>query len=216
MLGYCLLAEVGHPEPALEGALTLPLDVFKSAGGNGHSLSNTLWYISTRPTVQNPLDLSDFKPVVPSPVAPPKVKGVIDCGLPKTCTWEVLDANANGFSCKSRMNWLMTNMKKTELEACHQISGIEYATSCGGCDPNPEPISNTTTPLPIQNPDGDCPHCSREICDDNRCPLDGTWYLCTEGAAKHGCAIVPWKHAGVISSACMECCTLTPHCGEKR
>ena len=226
ILEYCLLAEVGHPTVALEGALTLPLNVFESAGGNGHSMTNTLWYISTRPTVDSPLDLSDVIqkkniPTVPAPITPVTKLSVNDCGLPKTCTWEVLDANANGFSCKSRMNWLMNNMDKSESEACHQVSGMEYPTSCGGCDPTPGTSqsnhSNVTLPIIVENPNGDCPPCSSEICANkimNRCPLDGTWYICTSGPATKGCATVPWRHVGIDSRDCLECCTLTPHCGD--
>jgi hypothetical protein len=40
---------VGNWEDAWNGVMQLPPAVFDTAGGNGHSLSNTLWYIGTRP-----------------------------------------------------------------------------------------------------------------------------------------------------------------------
>eukprot|EP00584_Thalassiosira_punctigera_P026587 CAMPEP_0172577776 /NCGR_PEP_ID=MMETSP1067-20121228/138400_1 /TAXON_ID=265564 ORGANISM="Thalassiosira punctigera, Strain Tpunct2005C2" /NCGR_SAMPLE_ID=MMETSP1067 /ASSEMBLY_ACC=CAM_ASM_000444 /LENGTH=1128 /DNA_ID=CAMNT_0013370467 /DNA_START=246 /DNA_END=3632 /DNA_ORIENTATION=- len=43
-----LLAETGEVEEALEMALKIPKKVFISEGGSGNSLSNTLWFISTR------------------------------------------------------------------------------------------------------------------------------------------------------------------------
>ncbi|GMI40347.1 hypothetical protein TeGR_g9517 [Tetraparma gracilis] len=44
-------ATVGHPEKALAQVLEIPASAFTSAGGNGHSLTNTIWYIATRPEV---------------------------------------------------------------------------------------------------------------------------------------------------------------------
>lgn len=44
------IAAIGGQDVAWRGALDLPLDAFAGAGGNGHSLTNTLWYISTRPS----------------------------------------------------------------------------------------------------------------------------------------------------------------------
>jgi endoglucanase Acf2 len=44
------LATIGQVDEAFEQVLTLPEEVFNTAGGNGHSRSNTLWYVATRPT----------------------------------------------------------------------------------------------------------------------------------------------------------------------
>ena len=49
-------ATIGDVDNAMSEALQLPSDVFVSAGGNGHSLTNTLWWISTRPYVSIQLD----------------------------------------------------------------------------------------------------------------------------------------------------------------
>jgi len=46
-----LYATVGYPKEALEQAQQIPEKVYLSDGGNGHSLTNTLWYISTRAQV---------------------------------------------------------------------------------------------------------------------------------------------------------------------
>ncbi len=46
---YTSLAEIGDWHTAWEGVKALDPSVYESAGGNGHSVSNTLWYIATRP-----------------------------------------------------------------------------------------------------------------------------------------------------------------------
>ena len=46
-----LHATLGNIQKAWSGVNDLPEDVFSSAGGNGHSRSNTLWYIATRPAL---------------------------------------------------------------------------------------------------------------------------------------------------------------------
>jgi endo-1,3(4)-beta-glucanase len=46
---YACMAELGQWREANEHVHQLDPAVFESAGGNGHSLSNTLWYIGTRP-----------------------------------------------------------------------------------------------------------------------------------------------------------------------
>jgi endoglucanase Acf2 len=43
-----LRATAGNREDALEQALSVPEKVFASLGGVGNSLTNTIWYISTR------------------------------------------------------------------------------------------------------------------------------------------------------------------------
>ena len=47
---YAVLSTLGHPEAAMEKALAIPESAFYTAGGSGHSLTNTLWYIASRPT----------------------------------------------------------------------------------------------------------------------------------------------------------------------
>ena len=43
-----LLAETGKIEDVMEMAFEIPEEVFVSDGGCGNSLTNTLWFISTR------------------------------------------------------------------------------------------------------------------------------------------------------------------------
>jgi hypothetical protein len=42
------MATVGQWQEARDGTLALPDSVFENAGGNGHSRTNTLWFIATR------------------------------------------------------------------------------------------------------------------------------------------------------------------------
>eukprot|EP00599_Poterioochromonas_sp_BG-1_P009041 CAMPEP_0173139988 /NCGR_PEP_ID=MMETSP1105-20130129/4598_1 /TAXON_ID=2985 /ORGANISM="Ochromonas sp., Strain BG-1" /LENGTH=938 /DNA_ID=CAMNT_0014052849 /DNA_START=75 /DNA_END=2891 /DNA_ORIENTATION=+ len=48
---YTSWATVGRWQEAWEAVKQLDPSVFESAGGNGHSLTNTLWYIATRPEI---------------------------------------------------------------------------------------------------------------------------------------------------------------------
>jgi hypothetical protein len=49
VLIYSCMAAVGDWQGAWRGAESLDESAFLDAGGNGHSLSNTLWYVATRP-----------------------------------------------------------------------------------------------------------------------------------------------------------------------
>merc|ERR1712228_780795 len=60
----------------------------------------------------------------------------INCGCPKTCTNQALANNADGDSCKTRIEWLMVVQGNTELEACNQIGGVEFRNECASCDPD--------------------------------------------------------------------------------
>jgi endo-1,3(4)-beta-glucanase len=51
ILIYACMATIGNWKEAWDGMQSLDMDVFDSAGGNGHSMTNTLWYIATRPDV---------------------------------------------------------------------------------------------------------------------------------------------------------------------
>jgi endoglucanase Acf2 len=46
-----LKATIGDREEARKDALTIPEKVFLSDGGDGHSRSNLIWYVATRPDV---------------------------------------------------------------------------------------------------------------------------------------------------------------------
>lgn len=47
ILVYSALATLGQWKAAWQGINTIPADVYESAGGNGHSRTNTLWHIGT-------------------------------------------------------------------------------------------------------------------------------------------------------------------------
>jgi len=49
ILQYTSQSVLGQRQEALESTLKLPDRAFTSAGGNGHSMTNTIWFISTRP-----------------------------------------------------------------------------------------------------------------------------------------------------------------------
>jgi endoglucanase Acf2 len=49
-----ILATIGRVQEAVEATVNLPSSVFDHAGGNGHSKSNSLWYIATRPYRNSP------------------------------------------------------------------------------------------------------------------------------------------------------------------
>jgi len=58
-----------------------------------------------------------------------------DCNRPDTCTDEVLDTDAGGFSCRDRMTFLINNESRTEVQACNQVASIEFPKECGPCNP---------------------------------------------------------------------------------
>ena len=53
------------------------------------------------------------------------------CGC-TSCTKDVLDSNAGGFSCKNRINWIIANKGFSEEDAC-KLVGDEYPSICGMC-----------------------------------------------------------------------------------
>lgn len=123
-----VVATGGHAHEAFSEALKLPESVFDTPGGNGHSLSNTLWFLTTRRLIENPVSL------VPAPTPPPTTTAaVIDCGKPETCTNQVLANMAGEYTCGARIRWLITTQRYSEADACHQVAGDEFPTECNGC-----------------------------------------------------------------------------------
>lgn len=51
VLIYACLSSTGHWREAWQGLNSLQPEYFEDAGGNGHSLTNSLWYVATRPVV---------------------------------------------------------------------------------------------------------------------------------------------------------------------
>ena len=59
VLLHAVQATIGDVKNAMSEIDQLPESVFTSAGGNGHSRTNTIWYISTRPEVKFKLEDDD-------------------------------------------------------------------------------------------------------------------------------------------------------------
>ena len=72
MLVYAAQAEIGQWREAWKNLNKLHLSVYTEAGGNGHSKSNSLWYVSTRPDYKT----TGTRTVPPSPT--PALKGNVD------------------------------------------------------------------------------------------------------------------------------------------
>jgi len=65
ILQHAILATVGHPKLAIKYAEGLLEEAFTSAGGNGYSLTNIIWYYySTRPEA-TPLLLPSCSHTIP-------------------------------------------------------------------------------------------------------------------------------------------------------
>lgn len=56
------------------------------------------------------------------------------CGC-ASCTNEVLNTDANGYSCGSRINYLMQELAFEEYDACARIGGTEFPVGCRLCNP---------------------------------------------------------------------------------
>jgi endo-1,3(4)-beta-glucanase len=200
VLQLATLATVGHADLAVEKAKELPDKVFESAGGNGHSMTNTLWYYATRPKAE-PIELPKEKK---HESIEEEKKMLVDCGLPDQCTDEVLDRDAKGSSCRTRMTWLMIAMGYSEQHACHRVAGGEFPTTCGACDPGEEAALDDHS----EENNGQCSPCTKEEClsDLNRCPRYETTFVCTKGQNVGGCSKTPWN---IDSGLCSSCCEVS-------
>jgi len=132
VLEIAALATIGYAPKAAEQLKALPDDAFEDAGGNGHSRSNTLWYVATRKAVVDPIELEIVDTT-------PASKVLTDCYKPDTCTNEVLNRMAGEFSCRDRMKWLIQFQPNTrEWDACWMVAGVEYPDICAPCNPGSE------------------------------------------------------------------------------
>jgi hypothetical protein len=57
VLVYAAHATLGNWRKAWKGVMELSDSAYAGAGGNGHSKSNTLWWIATRPSPNNKMTL---------------------------------------------------------------------------------------------------------------------------------------------------------------
>jgi len=198
ILQYAILATIGHPKKAIQYAEKLPKEVFETPGGNGHSLTNTIWYYATRPKTE------------PLLLVPEQNDQILDCGCPETCKATVLNSPAIGYTCGERIQWLILNDGKSEREACNNVAVVRFADDCSGCDPHQcdAPIASSS------NESQQCPKCSDAICKDtqlNKCPIQDAPYLCIDGASAGGCSATPWN---IGPTYCDDCCELTYDCNK--
>jgi hypothetical protein len=122
-----ILGTIGHAGKAVEQTLQLSPSVYEGPGGNGHSKSNTVWYIATRPTVDDPYPEENLQLIEIQELT---------CSQPSTCTREYLSSMAGEYSCRSRIEWLMNVEDLPETTACAKIAGEEYQAECGLCFPS--------------------------------------------------------------------------------
>jgi endo-1,3(4)-beta-glucanase len=210
VLQLAVLATVGYPEEAARRVPLLPKESFINAAGNGHSRSNTLWYIATRPVIDTPVPLveSDIRGVDEKRPAP--VFKLTDCHAPTTCTDAILDHKADGFTCRERINWLIEEKGKSQWEACAFVAGVEYTQSCGLCDPSNEAENARNKRSSDKNTffaRSRCPPCTEDECYSqfNRCPLFENTFVCTAGENAFGCSWQPWNK----EDDCDACCEMT-------
>lgn len=208
VLQIAMLATVGHPTLALERVLNLAKEQFDDAAGNGHSKSNTIWFVATRPEVDHPIHLQEDDTQTVNEHHGSSVDSdnkLTDCHRPDSCSDFVLDTIAGLYSCRQRIQWLMTYMGKTQEAACSRVAGVENPVECGLCNPNGTVIDVAKKEHDQQL---ECPPCSEEECasDLNRCPRYQRTFVCTEGANRGGCSGSLWS---VESDQCSTCCELT-------
>ena len=231
ILQLAILATVGYAEEAATRLKEVPPEAFVNAGGNGHSKSNTLWYIATRPSVSEPIpmDKSDIRGH--EELRPAPVFELVDCHTPATCTEDILDNLAGKHTCRERINWLIYSEGYSQWEACSRVGGMEFVAACGPCAPGLNPRFHPDTwdktgdkkkkPQKRDSPkDGvhvdpsqtsaglQCPPCSKEECssDLNRCPLYKRSFVCTGGPSTGGCSGAPWT---LGKEQCNACCEMT-------
>lgn len=228
VLQAAMLATVGHQQEALEKTMNMPAGNFDGPSGDGHSLSNTIWYIATRPTVDMPLSLAgEGEGTSEEATDAANNADRLTCNRPESCTDYVLDTVAGTYSCRQRIQWLMQRMGKSQEEACKQVAVVENPKQCGPCNPSApstkkktgenkqgdgeEPASSDLPPPP------QCPPCTAAECssDLNRCPRYKRTYVCTDGPSEGGCSPVPWISMStedenmIEQQQCKSCCELT-------
>jgi beta-glucanase (GH16 family) len=72
-----------------------------------------------------------------------------DCGVPDTCTNSVLNTDASGYTCGSRIQWVMENQGKSEADACSLVANEQ--SNCKPCGPSVTVINQApSTTFPLQ------------------------------------------------------------------
>lgn len=225
VLQTAVLATVGHQREALDQVIKMNSSNFDGPAGDGHSRSNTLWYIATRPAVEVPLSLLDNTTEASNATSPnctesanatftscnatsPSTVGSLTCNRPDTCTDYALDTVAGLYTCRQRIQWLMQRMGKSMEDACIRVAVADHPNECGACDPNGPSSSDSSS---SSRHHSSCPPCTAEECasDFNRCPRYDKTFVCTKGPSVGGCSPTPWS-VGVDSAwQCKKCCELS-------
>lgn len=130
VLQLAVFATIGYKEEAAMRVRELPDDSFENAGGNGHSRTNTIWYIATRPDVQNPIPMLRYDLRGQEEVQPTPEYELSDCYLPKTCTSEVLGRLAGDFTCAERIEYLIKEKEETQWDGKLLQNGCEVCIHC--------------------------------------------------------------------------------------
>ena len=93
------------------------------------------------------------------------------CGC-STCTEDVLTAIADGYSCASRIEWVVENMDGySKADACNLVGGEEFPSVCGGCYTAACPTTSTIT---VQVP----PMCGCSTCTEDVLATNADGYAC--------------------------------------
>jgi hypothetical protein len=119
VLQLAIFATIGYKEEAAMRVGELPNDSFENAGGDGHSRTNTMWYIATRPDVQNPIPMLRYDVRGKEEVQPTPEYELNDCYLPKTCTSAALGRMAGEFTCGERIQYLIKEKEQTQWDGKH-------------------------------------------------------------------------------------------------
>lgn len=211
VLQLATLATVGYAHEAAARMKELPDEGYSNAGGNGHSKSNTLWYIATRPVVENPvkMDASDYRGH--EELRPEPVFELTNCHAPSTCTDEVLDTQAGEYTCRERINFLIHTKQHSQWEACSVVAEVEFVEECGPCSPASNTAQSPANTTDVHHGEDDelhCPPCTESECnsDLNRCPIFERTFVCTGGANSGGCSGYPWS---ATEGQCSSCCEMT-------
>lgn len=205
VLQLASLATIGHPTNASDFAQALAPDVFDSAGGNGHSLTNTLWYIATRPVVSEPAQIGNATNAQggnASSTNEDDLHVLSHCFKPNVCTDYVLDTIADEYTCRQRITDLLWTSGHSQKDACFEVAKIQFPDECGACIPNATDTKEDTYAK------AQCPPCTVAQCRSslNMCPEFHQTFVCTEGPNRGGCSQFPWD---VRSAQCTGCCELT-------
>ena len=81
--------------------------------------------------------------------ASPSAAYSFNCGVPDTCTNSVLNTDASGYTCGSRIQWVMENQGKSEADACLLVANKQ--SKCKPCDPSVTVMNRDLLPtLPLQ------------------------------------------------------------------